>query len=204
MDRASVISQQKQRRLVISHSDTNISLTPLEQLASAFCAINDQSKISYIDFQSAEREPQHSSDQQAMPSSSINNKAQDTLLSVVNPQLWRNNQYGRHRLSERTLTNAKSYWSQQGSLLSLDHSKLLAEANRNLKARATPRAILKLMKSDGLTVFHVKSHLQKYRYAKCITDSTQGKPDQRVDDIDDLPMISLKRWALLITTAVKS
>lgn len=126
--RASMISQQKQRRLVISNSDTN----PLEQLASAFCAIDDDETqmISYIDFQSAERysdDPQSSSDhQQAIPiRSSIStmiNKAEDhTLVSVVNPdRLWRN--------------NAKRYWSQQGSLLSLDHSKLLSEANLNLKA----------------------------------------------------------------------
>ncbi|XVE61241.1 hypothetical protein DITRI_Ditri06bG0023800 [Diplodiscus trichospermus] len=191
----------------------------------------------------------HSSDQQAIPSSTINQAIDHTLLSVVNPHLWRNNQCHRLRL-------------QQGSLLSLDHSKLLAEATRNSKAsdhvslcfrheqeqqsanyfsrntsgtcscrsvssgakssnikksrlkwtadlhekfincvnllggaeKATPRAILKLMKSNGLTVLHIKSHLQKYRYAKCIPGPAQGKPDQRVDEYDDdLPMLYLKR-----------
>ncbi|XVE75701.1 hypothetical protein DITRI_Ditri12bG0114000 [Diplodiscus trichospermus] len=127
MDGAS-ISQQKQKR------------TPLEQLAFAFCAI-DESKISYIDFERAERdgdEPQssfhhqfaiHSSDRKAIPRS--NNQATDSLLSIVNPHLWRNNQYG-HGFIEKS--NAKSYWSKQGSLPSLDHRKLLAEATRNSKA----------------------------------------------------------------------
>ncbi|XP_068494179.1 myb family transcription factor PHL5-like isoform X3 [Phaseolus vulgaris] len=50
-----------------------------------------------------------------------------------------------------------------------------------LSAEATPKAILRLMESDGLTIFHVKSHLQKYRIAKYMPQSTQGKSEKRIN-----------------------
>ncbi|XP_014512778.1 myb family transcription factor PHL5 isoform X3 [Vigna radiata var. radiata] len=50
-----------------------------------------------------------------------------------------------------------------------------------LSAEATPKAILRLMESDGLTIFHVKSHLQKYRIAKYMPQSTQGKSEKRTN-----------------------
>ncbi|KAL9319256.1 hypothetical protein ACSQ67_015773 [Phaseolus vulgaris] len=51
----------------------------------------------------------------------------------------------------------------------------------NRLGEATPKAILRLMESDGLTIFHVKSHLQKYRIAKYMPQSTQGKSEKRIN-----------------------
>ncbi|KAG9456826.1 hypothetical protein H6P81_001334 [Aristolochia fimbriata] len=66
--------------------------------------------------------------------------------------------------------------------------------------KATPKGILKLMDYDGLTIFHVKSHLQKYRMAKYVCNSSEGRFEKTQSS--DIPQLNLKA-GMQITEALR-
>eukprot|EP00262_Sarcandra_glabra_P021969 TRINITY_DN9491_c0_g1_i1.p1 TRINITY_DN9491_c0_g1~~TRINITY_DN9491_c0_g1_i1.p1 ORF type:complete len:498 (-),score=97.88 TRINITY_DN9491_c0_g1_i1:359-1852(-) len=67
--------------------------------------------------------------------------------------------------------------------------------------RATPKGVLKFMKVEGLTIYHVKSHLQKYRTARYRPDSSEGTSEKRLT-LEEMPPLDLKT-GIEITEALR-
>ncbi|ESW16852.1 hypothetical protein PHAVU_007G190100 [Phaseolus vulgaris] len=68
--------------------------------------------------------------------------------------------------------------------------------------RATPKGVLKLMKVEGLTIYHVKSHLQKYRTARYRPESSEGVTEKKGSSIEEMSSLDLKT-GIEITEALR-
>ncbi|CAI9768717.1 unnamed protein product [Fraxinus pennsylvanica] len=68
--------------------------------------------------------------------------------------------------------------------------------------RATPKGVLKLMKVEGLTIYHVKSHLQKYRTARYKPETTEESSEKRLPSVEELSSLDLKT-GIEITEALR-
>ncbi|XP_050205897.1 protein PHOSPHATE STARVATION RESPONSE 1 isoform X2 [Mercurialis annua] len=83
------------------------------------------------------------------------------------------------------------------------HEAFVESVNRlGGSERATPKGVLKLMKVEGLTIYHVKSHLQKYRTARYRPDSSEGSSEKKLTPFEDLSSLDLKT-GIEITEALR-
>ncbi|XP_008796527.2 myb family transcription factor PHL7-like isoform X2 [Phoenix dactylifera] len=69
--------------------------------------------------------------------------------------------------------------------------------------RATPKGVLRVMGVQGLTIYHVKSHLQKYRLAKYIPESSSDGTKSEKKEPGDLLSTIYNSSGMEITEALK-
>ncbi|KAG0463620.1 hypothetical protein HPP92_019184 [Vanilla planifolia] len=69
--------------------------------------------------------------------------------------------------------------------------------------RATPKGVLRVMGVQGLTIYHVKSHLQKYRLAKYLPESSAEGAKADKKESDDVLSSLDNSTGMQITEALK-
>ncbi|KAG5377646.1 hypothetical protein IGI04_025488 [Brassica rapa subsp. trilocularis] len=67
---------------------------------------------------------------------------------------------------------------------------------------AKPKAVLKHMKVQGLTIYHVKSHLQKYRTARHVPEPSEGWREKKLTPVEHVSSLDTKS-GMYITEALR-
>ncbi|XP_062006751.1 protein PHOSPHATE STARVATION RESPONSE 1-like isoform X2 [Rosa rugosa] len=95
-------------------------------------------------------------------------------------------------------TKARMRWTQE-----LHEAFVEAVNQLGGSERATPKGILNVMKVESLTIYHVKSHLQKYRTARYKPESSEGTCEKNLTPVEEMNSIDLKTSSMGITEALR-
>ncbi|CAH8299874.1 unnamed protein product [Eruca vesicaria subsp. sativa] len=144
---------------------------------------------------------QRSHDLQQIPTPSLDVPRQEIVV-VANQQ-----QHQVVSLEEQLNSSASAATTKQRMRWTPELHEAFVEAVNQLggSERATPKAVLKLLNNPILTIYHVKSHLQKYRTAryKPETSEATGEPqEKKMTSIEDIKSLDMKT-SVEITQALR-
>ncbi|XP_019429971.1 PREDICTED: protein PHOSPHATE STARVATION RESPONSE 1-like isoform X2 [Lupinus angustifolius] len=111
---------------------------------------------------------------------------------------------GEHRVGAAPSSSANSAPAKSRMRWTPELHEAFVEAVNQLggSERATPKGVLKVIKVEGLTIYHVKSHLQKCRTARYKPESYEGSADKKLSAIGDVSSLDLKT-GIEITEALR-